>query len=168
MFGVTFNHLKEKVLHLKCYECLKTARWHKSSLLSFMVTCVSLLFINHMDISIFSVGHLVRHSDIFLSDIHKRCPIVRQVRRISTALTKCKLRTRYMFKTWFPQEQLEWGCPKATPIWLVVRRESRSSKINFQKLIFKLCRPVLVKNCAPRFANMDFRIWNDRFGSYFT
>ena len=48
---------------------------------------------------------------------------------------------------------------KATPIWLVVRRESRSCKIIFQKLIFKLCRPVLVKNCAPRFANMDFRIW---------
>ena len=28
--------------------------------------------------------------------------------------TKCKLRTRYMFKTWCPQEQLEWGCPNGT------------------------------------------------------
>ena len=43
----------------------KTTRWHKSSLLSFMVTCVLLPFINQMDIFIFSVEHLVRHSDIF-------------------------------------------------------------------------------------------------------
>ena len=55
----------------------KTARWHKMSLLSFMVTCVSLLLLNKMDIFIFSVGHLVQHSTFFLSDIYKKmsdCP----------------------------------------------------------------------------------------------
>ena len=30
-----------------------------------MVTCVSFVFIHQMDIVIFSVGHLVRHSKIF-------------------------------------------------------------------------------------------------------
>ena len=30
-----------------------------------MVSCVLLLFIHHMDIFIFSIGHLVRHSNIF-------------------------------------------------------------------------------------------------------
>ena len=53
------------------------------------------------------------------------------------------------------------------PIWLVVRRESRSSKINFQKIVFKVCRPVLVKKCAPRFAIMEFRIWNGPFSVVF-
>ena len=43
----------------------KTVRWHKTSFLSFMVTCVSILFIHKRDILIFSVGHLVRHSNIF-------------------------------------------------------------------------------------------------------
>ena len=56
---------------------------------------------------------------------------------------------------------------KATPIWLVVRRESRSSKIDFQKIIFKVCRPVLVKKCASRFAIMEFRIWNGPFSVVF-
>ena len=44
-----------------------------------MVTWVSLLFI----IFCRTFGPALQH---FLSDIHKKCPIVRQVRRISTAL----------------------------------------------------------------------------------
>ena len=94
MFGVIFNHLKEKVLHLNLSAIrvsTKTAKWHKSSLLSFLVTCVSLLFINQLDIFyIFcrTFGPAFWH---FLSDIHKKCPIVRQVRRISTALSYCLL-----------------------------------------------------------------------------
>ena len=48
---VIFNHLKEKST--------------PSKVLSDTSACVSLLFIHQMDIFIFSVGHLVRHSSIF-------------------------------------------------------------------------------------------------------
>ena len=67
----------------------------------------------------------------------------------------------------FPFRTLSYRCFRPPPIWLVVRRESRSSKINFQKIIFKVCRPVLVKKCASRFVIMEFRIWNGPFSVVF-
>ena len=63
MYGEIFNHLKGKSTPSKVYSA--TSAYKNSQKLSFMVTCVSLIFIHQMDIFIFSVGHLVRHSNIF-------------------------------------------------------------------------------------------------------
>ena len=59
-----------------------------------MVTHVPLLFIHQMDIFYYfcrTFGPALQH---FLSDIHKKCPIVRQVRRISTPLHRGVTKTK--------------------------------------------------------------------------
>ena len=77
-----------KPLTTKAYDRRASGDWHLWWSLVF-----SFLFIHQMDIFIFSGGQLVWHSQHFLSDIHKKCPIVRQVRWISTALKESQLCT---------------------------------------------------------------------------
>ena len=98
MFGIISITLRKKVLHLK-FKVLrvptKTARWHKILLLSYMVNMFR--FFSSIKWKFFydfcrTFGLALQH---FLSDIHKKCPIVRQVRRISTPLFVVK----YAYKT---------------------------------------------------------------------
>ena len=90
MFGIIFNYLKEKkysILSLKCYECLQKQRYYIKSnccpiwslMFCFFSSIKWIFFYNFCR----TFGLALQH---FLSDIHKKCPIVRQVRRISTPL----------------------------------------------------------------------------------
>ena len=73
------------------YKCLQKQRDDiKPNCLSFMVTCVSLLFIHQMDIFIFSVGHLVRHSDIFCRTFIKYQGVFEKHYSMPPAATKSK------------------------------------------------------------------------------
>ena len=62
-----------------------------------MVTYAPLLFIHQIDIFFYNFcrtfGTALQH---FLSDIHQKCPIVRQVRRISTPLPVAFIRNYRM------------------------------------------------------------------------
>ena len=88
--GYYFQSLKGKkyfILSLKCYECLQKQRddiksnccpvW--SLMFRFFSSIKWIFFYNFCR----TFGPALQH---FLSDIHKKCPIVRQVRRISTPL----------------------------------------------------------------------------------
>ena len=114
MFGVIFNHLKEKKYSIFKFKELrvptKTARWYKAHLLTFMVTCVSLLLLlpsnGYFYIFCRTFGPTLWH---FLSDIQKKCPIVR---RISTALACTLMRVTYRLNnssiTISPQQHGAW------------------------------------------------------------
>ena len=85
-----FQSLKGKkyfILSLKCYECLQKQRDDiksnccpiRSLIFRFFSSIKWIFFYNFCR----TFGPALKH---FLSDIHKKCPIVRQVRRISTPL----------------------------------------------------------------------------------
>ena len=83
----SLNGKKYSILNLKCYECLQKQR---DDIKSNCCPIWSLMFRFFSSIKWYffynfcrTFGPALQH---FLSDIHKKCPIVRQVRRISTPL----------------------------------------------------------------------------------